>query len=318
MTRYLLARAAQAVVVILGVVAITFLLLHALPGNLARTIIGARATPAQVLAFDRANGLNNPLLVQFGEYLERVIHGNWGYSFRQGRPVLQLLAQDLPKDVILVGTSMMLALIIAIPVGIMQAVRRNSLVDHLATAVSFTLYSMPSYVLGLLFIALVSIQFHLLPAEAPQGATIGAILGDPAGLLLPIATLTLITCALFSRYMRAAAIEGLARDYIRTARAKGLPERLVLSRHLLRNALVPVTTLVGLALPSILTAGLVVEQVFNFPGVGLAYFNAATSDDYPVLLGVTLVVGVVTVFGNLLADVFYAVLDPRVRYAGGH
>jgi len=242
-----------------------------------------------------------------------VLHGQLGYSFQQNRPVTSLLAQDIPKDVLLVGCSLVLALAIAVPVGVAQAVRRNSLLDHVATAVSFTFYSMPSYVLGLLLIALLAISLHVLPAEAPQGATIGAILSSPVGLILPVATLTAITYALFSRYMRSSAIEVLAQEYIRVARAKGLSQRLIVWRHLLRNSIAPVVTLVGLSLPAVLTAGLVVEQVFNFPGIGLAYFNAATADDYPVLLGVTLIVGVATVVGNLLADLSYAVLDPRVR-----
>jgi peptide/nickel transport system permease protein len=140
------------------------------------------------------------------------------------------------------------------------------------------------------------------------------MLAHPAGLVLPVITLTLVTFALFSRYMRSSAIENLAQDYIRTARAKGLPERKVLRRHLLRNSLIPVATLVGLSLPAVITAGLVLEYLFNFQGLGLEYFNAATNDDFPVMLGITVLIGFATVFGNLLADIAYAVLDPRVRY----
>jgi peptide/nickel transport system permease protein len=140
------------------------------------------------------------------------------------------------------------------------------------------------------------------------------MLAHPSGFVLPVVTLTLVTYALFSRYMRSAAIDSLAQDYIRTARAKGLSERMVLWRHLLRNSLVPVTTLIGLSLPAILTAGLVLEELFNFQGLGLEYFNAATSDDFPVMMGITVLVGLATVVGNLLADIAYAVLDPRVRY----
>jgi len=140
------------------------------------------------------------------------------------------------------------------------------------------------------------------------------MLAHPSGLILPVITLTLVTYALFSRYMRSAAIDSLAQDYIRTARAKGLSERLILWRHVLRNSLVPVTTLIGLSLPAVLTAGLVIEQLFNFQGLGLEYFTAATSYDFPVMVGITVLIGLATVVGNLLADVTYAVLDPRVRY----
>ena len=152
------------------------------------------------------------------------------------------------------------------------------------------------------------------PAEAPQAATVGGMLADPRALVLPVLTLTLVNVALFSRYMRAAAIATLAEDYIGVARAKGLPARLVLSRHVLRNSLISVTTLVGLSFPAVLTSGLVVEYVFNVPGVGLTYYTAAVNADYPVELGITVLVGVVTVLGNLLADLAYAILDPRVRY----
>jgi peptide/nickel transport system permease protein len=173
---------------------------------------------------------------------------------------------------------------------------------------------MPSFAFAQIVIALLAIRFRIFPPEAPQESTALGMLSHPSGLILPVMTLTLVSYALFSRYMRSSAIENLAQDYIRTARAKGLPERLVLWRHLLRNSLVPIATLVGLSLPAVLTAGLIVEQVFNFPGIGLQYFTAATQDDYPVMIGITVLVGAATVVGNLLADVAYAVLDPRVRY----
>jgi peptide/nickel transport system permease protein len=206
--------------------------------------------------------------------------------------------------------------VIAIPLGMAQAVRRNRALDHLATSAAFALYSMPSYWLAILLIAGLSIAVRAFPAEAPQAATVGGMLADPRALVLPVLTLTLVNVALFSRYMRAAAIGTLAEDYIRVARAKGLPARLVLWRHVLRNSLVSVTTLVGLSFPAILTSGLVVEYVFNVPGVGLTYYTAAVNSDYPVELGITVLVGVVTVVGNLCADLAYAVLDPRVRYDG--
>jgi peptide/nickel transport system permease protein len=140
------------------------------------------------------------------------------------------------------------------------------------------------------------------------------MLADPAALVMPVLTLTLVSYAMFSRFMRSAVIDTLAQPYMHTARSKGLPERIVIFRHVMRNSLIPVITLVGLSLPGILTAGLITEQIFNFPGVGLEYFNAATTDDFPTMLGITVVIGVVTVLGNLMADVGYAILDPRVRY----
>lgn len=316
MTGFIIRRLGQAVIVMLGVTLVVFAMLHALPGSIARAIIGNRATPQAIAAFNRANGLNHGLLYQYLVYLDHLfLHFNLGFSYRKQIAVRTLIAGEIPKDILLVGTSLVIALLIAIPVGVAQAVKRNGPVDYVGTGVSFILYSLPSFAGALLAIALLSIKFQVFPAEAPQGATLGAILADPVGLVLPVATLSLITFALFSRYMRSSAIDSLAQDYIRTARAKGLSERMVLWRHLLRNSLIPIATLVGLSLPTILTAGLVVEQVFNFPGVGLEYFNAATTDDYQVMLGITVLIGIITVVGNLLADILYAVLDPRVRYS---
>ena len=314
MTGYILRRIGQAVIVLLGVTILVFILQHLLPGSIARAIIGPRASASQIAAFNREYGLDRSLPVQYFSFLGQVVHGNLGYSFKQNTSVGAIVIHDLPNDVILVGTSLVLALLIAIPVGIMQAVRRDKLTDYAATGVSFLLYSMPSYLLGLLLIAVFAVNLRILPAEAPQEPTIAGVLSDPAGLVLPVATLTLVTCALFSRYMRSSALESLAQDYIRTARAKGLGQVAILSRHLLRNSLIPVVTLVGISLPGILTFGLIVEELFNFPGVGLAYFNAAVNGDYPVVFGVTVLVALATVAGNLFADIAYAILDPRVRY----
>ncbi len=302
--------------VLLGVTVITFVLenLVATGPQLARAVIGVRATSAQIHAFEAQYGLDHPLPVQYAQFLWQLLHGNLGYSYKLNLSVNTLLAQDLPTDVLLVGSAIVLAVLIALPVGIAQAVRRNRAVDYLGTGVSFLLYSMPTYWLALLLIELMAVTWHLVPPGVQAGAGFSQVIDQPRALVLPILTLVLVNFALFSRYMRSSAIEQLAEDYIRTARAKGAPERVVLARHLLRNAVGPVVTLVGLSLPAILTAGLVVEYVFNFPGVGLAYYNAATTSDYPVLLGITVLIGLVTVVGNLLADVGYALLDPRVRY----
>jgi len=311
---YLLRRVAQAVIVVLGVTAVTFILEHLIPGSLARAILGTRASAAEVAAFNRANGLDHPLIEQYLVFLGRLARGDLGYSYRLNQSVDSLVLHQLPNDTVLVGTALALALAIAIPLGIAAAVNRNRAVDHAATSAAFALYSMPSYWLALLLIAGLSIAVHALPPEAPQAASVAGLLADPRALALPVLTLTLVNVALFSRYMRSSAIATLAEDYIRVARAKGLPTRLVLTRHVLRNSLISVTTLVGLSFPAVLTSGLVVEYVFNVPGVGLTYYTAAVNADYPVELGITVLVGIVTVLGNLLADVAYAILDPRVRY----
>ena len=314
MIGYIIRRLGQAIIVTLGVTVITFIMLHLLPGSLARDILGNRASPQAIAQFNHDNGLDRPLYYQYWLFLDKLLHGNLGYSFQFNRSVDSLLATELPRDLVLGGVSLILSVLIAIPVGIAQAVRRNRMVDHVGTGVSFLLYSMPQYAIALLLIQLLSISFHVFPAEAPQSASALGMLSHPAGLVLPVASLTLVTYAQFSRYMRSSAIDTLAQDYIRTARAKGLPERLVLSRHLLRNSMIAVVTLVGLSIPYIITGTLIIEQVFNYPGAGLEYFNAALRNDYEVMLGITVLVGVVTVFGNLLADIGYAILDPRIRY----
>ena len=314
MTGYIIRRVGQAVIVVLGVTLIAFLLEHLIPGGIAWSILGPHATPGSIAAWNKQNGYDSPLWYQYWIFLDHLVHGNLGFSYRLNRSVDSIIASDLPRDILLVGTSLVLAVIIAVPVGVMQAVKRNRGLDYAGTATAFVLYSMPSYALGLILIGFFAITIKALPSEAPQGTSVGSMLAHPSGLVLPVATLTLVTFALFSRYMRSSAIENLAQDYIRTARAKGLPERTVLRRHLLRNSLIPVATLVGLSLPAVLTAGLVLEYLFNFQGLGLEYFNAATNSDFPVMLGITVLIGFATVLGNLLADIAYAVLDPRVRY----
>jgi peptide/nickel transport system permease protein len=196
----------------------------------------------------------------------------------------------------------------------LQAVRRNKFADHFFNGFSTVFYAMPSFLLGLLLILIFAIKYPIFPAEAPQGTTVGSIFANFNAMILPIATLTLITIALFSRYARSAVLDNLTEDYVRTAKAKGASQRRILFRHVLRNSLIPVATLLGLSLPAIFSGALIVEEVFNYPGMGLLFFEQAQKQDYPVLLGVIVVVAVATVVGSLLADIAYAVLDPRVRY----
>jgi peptide/nickel transport system permease protein len=314
-TWYFVRRAGQAAVVVVGVMVLTFIMIHLEPGSAARAVLGARATPGRIAIFNSTYGLNEPLGRQFVTYLKQVAQGNLGTSYSQQQPVSALIAQRLPRDAVLLGLSTALALVIAIPLGIYQAVRRGSIADHALTGVSFTLYSMPDFFLAIGLIAVFSVQLHILPPQAPQATSVAGILADPRALVLPVLTLALVSVASFSRYMRSSAIEVLAQDFIRVARAKGLPRWRILLRHVLRNSLLPVVTMAGLSFPTIVAGAVIAEAVFNYPGMGLLFWQAATSHDFPVLLGSTLVVGVATVIGSLLADVAYAALDPRVRYA---
>jgi peptide/nickel transport system permease protein len=314
MLGFIIRRLGEAIIVTLGVTVITFTLLHLLPGSLARDVVGPRASPQAIAQFTHQNGLDKPVYVQYWLFLDKLLHGNLGYSYQYNRTVDSLLASELPRDLVLGGLALIFSVLIAIPVGIAQAVRRNGPLDYAGTGISFLLYSMPQYAIALLLIQFLSITFHVFPAEAPQSSSALGMLAHPSGLVLPVAALTLVTFAQFSRYMRSSAIDTLAQDYIRTARAKGLSERLVLWRHLLRNSLIAVVTLVGLSIPLVITGTLIIEQVFNYPGAGLEYLQASISNDYEVMLGITVLVGVVTVLGNLVADIGYAILDPRIRY----
>jgi peptide/nickel transport system permease protein len=314
MIGYLVRRVGQALVVVVGVTIITVLLYHLLPGNPARAILGPRATAQQLQAFDVANGFNRPIYIQYLDWVDRLLHGNLGYSYQLNQSVTSLLSERLPKTLILVGVSYFLALVIAIPLGLFQASRRSSFADYVVTGSSFVLYSMPTFWLGQLMIILLAVDLHAFPAEAPQGTSLLSLISDPVALVLPVATLTMVTVALFSRYMRSSTIENLTQDYVRTARSKGVGPRRVLFGHILRNALIPIATLIGLSLPAILSGALVTESVFNYPGMGLLFFQAAVTRDYPVLIGVIVVVAIAAVLGSLLADILYAVLDPRVRY----
>lgn len=314
MSTYLLRRVGQAVMVVLGVLLLTFLMLHLEPGSAARATLGLKATPGRIAVFNQVNGLNEPLYQQFGRYLKQVAEGNFGISYSLQQPVSTLIAQRLPRDAVLLGISTLLALAVALPLGIYQAVRRDSFTDNLLTAVAFILYSIPDFFFALLLIAVFCVQLHLLPPEAPQAGSVSGILADPRALVLPVVTLTLISVSGYSRYMRSSAIDSLAQDYIRVVRAKGLPERMVLLRHVLRNSMLPIITVLGLSAPGIVAGAVIAEEVFNYPGMGLLFFQAATSHDYPILLASTLVVGVATVAGNLVADILYSLLDPRIRY----
>jgi peptide/nickel transport system permease protein len=316
MTGYVLRRLAQSIVVLLLVTVIVFTMLHELPGGTARAVLGERATNTSIEEFNREHGLDEPLPVQYWRWLHATVQGDLGFSYKQNEPVSQLLEERLPKTALLAGISVALALIVAIPLGFLQALRRNGPVDYVFTGATFIFYSTPAFWLALVLITVFAIHWHVFPAQAPQG-DIGEIVSQPRGLVLPVLTITLVSIAFYSRYVRSSTLENLMQDYVRTARAKGASTSRVAYRHVLRNALVPVVTLAGIALPFIFAGTLISEQVFNYPGMGLLYYNAAVARDYPVLLGVTLVVGAATVIGSLLADICYAILDPRVRYTRG-
>jgi peptide/nickel transport system permease protein len=210
--------------------------------------------------------------------------------------------------------SILIALIIAVPLGIYQARRRNSIGDYTVTSLAFIFYAMPSFLLGLLLVLVFSTDLHWFSPTAPQTGNVWQILAQGNELVLPIATLALITVATFSRYMRSSVMENLTQEYVRTALANGAGEGRVMVVHVLRNAMIPIATLLGLSLPSLVAGAAITESVFNYQGMGYTFINEAEVRDYPVVLGFALVISVATVVGSLLADIAYAVLDPRVKY----
>ena len=312
MTRYLVRRTLQAIFVLLLVTFLLFGLLHALPGGPARAILGPRASAQAIAIFNHLNGYDQSVPHQYLRWLRHLISGDLGFSYKRNATVSSLLGQAIPRTLLLVGLGTFVAVFLAIPIGAIQGVRRNRAVDHILTAITFTLYSMPAFWLSLLLIDFFAVRNNWLPSEASAGGPI-QMLTHPLGLILPTATLSLVTIASFSRYVRASTVEQLEQDYVRTARAKGQGMSGIIRGHILRNALSPIITLLGLSLPWILSGSLVVEAVFNFPGTGFLFWNAAQGQDYPVMLGVVLVVSIGTVFGSLLADLGYAAMDPRVR-----
>jgi peptide/nickel transport system permease protein len=314
LTGYVFRRVLQSVVVLLLVTVIMFVMFHILPGNPAKAELGVKAQPQSIAAFDKLLGLNKPLWYQFWLYLDRLAHGNLGFSYIQNSSVALLFTQRFPKSILLVGLSIVVSIVAAIPLGILQGYRRNKVDDYILTGASFVLYSFPTFWLGLILVEIFAITLHILPPFAPQGTNVGQILSDWKALILPVTTLALVSIASYSRYMRSSMIDSLAQDYIRTAKAKGVSQRAILLRHALRNSLIPMATLIGLSIPALLSGAIITEQVFNYPGVGLLFIQSASSEDFPVLLGLTLVAAIGVIIGNLVADIGYAVLDPRIRY----
>ena len=314
MTGFLIRRTLQALLVVFLVTVFTLALVHLFPGGPIRALLGPRATAQQIATANQQYGFDQPFYVQYLKWVGQLLHGNLGFSAKLNQSVTSLIAQDLPKTIILVALGLGVSLLFGIPLGLYQAVKRYTAGDYVLTGLSFLGYATPTFFVGLLLIQWFAIDIHLFPPFAPQGTTIGAILGDPRALVLPVVAYSFVLYALWSRYMRSSVMDNLVQDYVRTARAKGASERRVLWGHVFRNSLMSIITLLGLSLPALVAGALFIEVVFNYPGMGLAFYNAALNVDYQVLLGFTLIATLATILGNLLADVGYAVLDPRVRY----
>jgi len=314
MTGFLIRRVLQSLLILFLVTVFTLALVHLFPGGPIKSLLGPRATPQQVAYYNHLYGFDQPFYVQYLKWIQQILSGNLGFSTKLNQSVSSLIAQDLPKTVILAVLALIVSLAFGIPLGIYQAVKRYTKGDYILTGISFLGYATPTFFVGLLLVEWFAIDIPLFPPFGPQGTTVADILSQPRALVLPVTAYAFVLYALWSRYMRSSVMDNLVQDYVRTARAKGASERRVLWGHVFRNSLMSIVTLLGLSLPTLVAGAIFIEVVFNYPGMGLAFYNAALNVDYQVLLGFTLIATVVTILGNLLADVGYAVLDPRVRY----
>jgi peptide/nickel transport system permease protein len=314
MIGYLIKRLFVAVIVTVGIALITFAMLHYLSPSPVYAVLGAKARPAVVAQWNLQHGYDRSEVAQFLSYLGHIFTGHFGYSYKLNQSVSQLFDENAGRSAYLSGAALVLSLIVAVPLGIAQAVKRNSIGDYGATSLNFILYSMPSFFLGLILIQVFALDLKIFPPTVSDSVqSTWSAITHPNQLLLPIITLAAINVASFSRYMRSSALDNLAQDYIRLARAKGLSQRSVLFRHLLRNASLPLITLIGLSIPTLLAGNLLIEVLFNYPGLGQLFFQALGSEDYDILLAYTILGGILTVLGNLMADIAVSAADPRVR-----
>jgi peptide/nickel transport system permease protein len=328
MLRYIVGRLLQAFVVVFGVVTLVFILEHLLPGDQGHIMLGPRATPAQWAIYDHQNGLDQPIFVQYIAFLENVVHGRIAFTppgFADQINPIQGVAVDLDlgalingpmtNSLILTGISTAVVIAVTVPLAMYEASRRRKRGAHIANIIAIALYSTPPFLLGTLLILFLSSDLRLVVLNTPSWNT-GNVLADPAGLILPVLTLSIGTIALFSRYLRSSTMEELTKDYIVTARSKGASRARVSMRHALPNAALPIITLLGSRLSQIFGVQLVVEVVFSYPGIGLTLWSAAVLRDFYTMLGAILIGGVLTVLGSLVSDLLYAAVDPRIRYVG--
>lgn len=300
----MLMRLAYTLPVLWLVVSIVFLLIHIVPGDPIEQMLGEGARPADIAALRHAYGLDLPIGTQYLRYWRGVLHGNLGQSIRLNDTVTHLILTRYPFTVELTAAALLVALLLAVPAGIAAALHRGRGQDHAVGVVSLLGLSFPPFALGPILIVVVSIKLGWLPVS-------GA--GDLAHLILPAVTMGSALAAILTRMVRTSMLEELGQDYIRTARAKGLPEWIVVYKHALRNAMIPVLTLIGLQFGALLAGAIVTEKIFSWPGIGRLTVSAIENRDYPLLQGCILAVGLTYVLVNLATDVMYMVINPRIR-----
>jgi peptide/nickel transport system permease protein len=313
MANFLLRRLLTTLLVLLGVSFVVFMIIHLVPGDPVRIMLGLQADQAKVEEIRRMMGFDRPLLVQYGDWLWSALNGDLGESFITGASVAQAVAERLPATLSLALAALIIALIIALPAGTISALRPGSLIDYLAMFFSQVGVSLPDFWLGILLILIFSLGLGWLP---PSGYTppFEDFAGWLSHLILPAMTVGLITASILTRFIRSAVLEVLHQNYVRTARAKGLPERRVINRHVLLNAAIPIVTIVGLQMASLLGGVIIVEVIFAWPGLGRLALDAVVRRDYPMVQGAVLLVALTFAVVNVLVDLLYAYLDPRIKY----
>lgn len=322
MGRFLLRRLLMAVPLLIGITAVSFLVMRLAPGGPAdmATEMNVKASAEARQKLVKLYGLDQPWPVQYGRWLLRLARLDFGRSFRDDRPVIEKIAERLPATLALNILSLGLIFLVAVPLGVWSAVRAHSLGDRLATVAVFVGYAVPTFWLSLLLMILLGLKAGLLPISGLRSlnydemSALRKVWDMAQHLALPVFVSAFTGLAGLSRYVRQGVLEVIRQDYIRTARAKGLPENTIVVKHALRNALIPVITLLGLSLPDLIGGSFIFETIFAYPGMGRLGFDAVMSRDYPVVMGVGTLAAVLTLAGNLLADVAYALVDPRVRY----
>jgi peptide/nickel transport system permease protein len=317
MSTFLVQRLMQALVLLLIVSMIGFAILHLAPGGpLSQFAASGEMTQADLDRIAEQLGLNRPLPVQYVEWLWRMLRGDWGLSYRDQQPVLHIIASHIGATLELMLTSTLLAMLLGAWIGILGAIKRYSLFDSLATIGAMIALSIPTFWFGLVVIYVFSVGLGWLPSGNRYTIGDGSFLNQLHHLIGPCIVLALVSTAVWSRYMRSSMLEVVNQDYIRTARAKGLPERSVLLRHAFRNALLPMITITGLHVPTLLSGALVTETVFTWPGMGRLFLDSISYRDYPVVMGILMFTAVLVLLGSLIADLLYGIADPRIARNG--
>jgi len=312
--KYLLARSLQNLVLLVLVSIIGFTVLHLAPGGpLAQFALVPGMSQADIARIAHQMGLDRPLPLQYWEWFSRLLTGDWGRSYRDNQPVLAVIGSHLGATLELMVTATLVAVLLGTWIGVMGAIRRYSLFDYLATIGAMVALSIPTFWFGLIAIYVFSVELGWLPAGNRYTVGDASFLDYLHHLIGPSLVLALVTIAIWSRYMRSSMLDVINQDYVRTARAKGLPERVVLVHHAIRNALLPMITIAGLQLPTLLSGALVTETVFTWPGMGRLFLDSLGYRDYPVVMGILMFSAVLVLVGNLLADLLYAAADPRIR-----